>query len=187
MAVGAHTGEWSHALYECGKDTGDSLKHSSALRVVSSLISLARSSELGHLNVATRALWSQRLKFVDDYPLGSRSRVEIRPPYDVRVQFLREQDTAVVVRYVDKLVSIGSNVGEPAINREDALAAAGNVVDVLPVREKQKVFGRVRTLVEEPIQISKLDQYEATTQHPLSRFRVSSEAQQMCYRRPVVS
>ena len=173
MAVGAHTGEWSHALYECGKDTGELVEAFKRVARREQLDLTGSFSELGHLNGATRALWSQRLKFVDDYPLGSRSRVEIRPPYDVRVQFLREQDTAVVVRYVDKLVSIGSNVGEPAINREDALSAAGNVVNVLPVREKQKVFGRVRTLVEGPIQISELDQYEATTQHPLSRFRVS--------------
>ena len=89
------------------------------------------------------------------------------------VAFLREQDPTVVLQYVDKLVAIGSDVGEFLINRSAALAAAANVIDTLSVTDRRHFFERVRPLVEQSIQISEADRFHGSTQHPLSRFRIS--------------
>ena len=173
MAIGAHTGEWSRSLGECGDDTGELIE---AFEQVAERenIDLARPlSDLGHLTAGTRALWLQRLRFVADHPLGKRSGGPIGPQYDVPTKFLREQDPTVVLQYVDKLVAIGCDVDQPVLNRAGALAAAANVMDVVSTGQKRQVFGLVRPLAEQSIQISELDRYQASTQHPLSRFRIS--------------
>ena len=173
MAIGAHTGEWSSALEGCGDDTGELIE---AFEQVAERdnIDLARPlSDLRHLTAGTRALWLQRLQFVSDHPLGKRSGGPIGPRYDVPIEFLREQAPTVVHQYVDKLVAIGCDVDQPVLNRAAALAAAANVMDVVSTGQKRQVFGRVRPLAEQSIQISELDRYHANTQHPLSRFQIS--------------
>ena len=173
MAIGSHTGEWSRALDECGNDTGELIE---AFERVSERegIDLARSlSDLGHLSSETRAVWSQRLQFVADHPLGQRTEYAIDPRYDVPIAFLREQNPTVVLQYVDKLVAIGCDVGQFVLNRAAALAAAANVVDTLSDSDKRCLFKRVRPLVEQSIQISEADRFNVSTQHPLSRFRIS--------------
>ena len=78
-----------------------------------------------------------------------------------------------VLQYVDKLVAIGCDVGEFVLNRGAALAAATNVIDTLSVIDKRHLFERVRPLVEQSIQISEADRFHVSTQHPLSRIRIS--------------
>ena len=173
MAIGSHTDEWLRALGECGDDTGELI---AAFEQVAERenIDLARPlSDLGHLTAGTRALWLQRLQFVADHPLGKRSGGPIGPRCDVPTEFLREQDPAVVLQYVDKLVAIGCDVDQLVLNRGGALAAAANVMDVVSTDQKRQVFGHVRPLAEQSIQISELDRYQASTLHPLSRFRIS--------------
>ena len=173
MSIGSHTGEWSRALDECGDDTGELIE---AVERISERenIDLAHSlSDLGHLTNGTRAVWLQRLQFVADHPLGQRTEHAIGPRYDVPIGFLREQNPTVVLQYVDKLVAIGCDVGEFILNRGAALAAATNVIDTLSVSDKRHLFERARPLVEQSIQISEADQFHVSTQHPLSRFRIS--------------
>ena len=173
MAIGSHTGEWSRALDECGDDKGELID---AFERVSERenIDLAHSlSDLGHLTSGTRAVWLQRLQFVADHPLGQRTEHAIGPRYDVPTAFLREQNPTVALQYVDKLVAIGCDVGEFVLNRGAALAAATNVIDTLSVSDKRHLFERVRPLVEQSIQISEADRFHVSTQHPLSRFRIS--------------
>ena len=173
MAIGSHTGEWSRALDECGDDTGELIE---AFERISERenIDLAHSlSDLGHLTSGTRAVWLQRLQFVADHPLGQRTGHAIGPRYDVPIAFLREQNPTVVLQYVDKLVAIGCDVGEFVLNRAAALAAATNVIDTLSVSDKRHLFERVQPLAEQPIQISEMDEFHESTQHPLSRFSVS--------------
>ena len=161
------------ALDECGDDTGELTE--AFVRVAErEMLDLAGPlSDLGHVTETTRALWSGRLQFVSDHPLGKRSGSAIGPRYDVPAEFLREQESTAPLQYVDKLVAIGSDDGQLVLNRAAALAAAANVVDVLSLSAKEQVFRRVRPLTEQPIQISEADEYHASTQHPLSRFRMS--------------
>ena len=173
MAIGSHTGEWSRALDECGDDTGELIE---AFERVSERenVDLARSlSDLVHLTSKTRELWFQRLQFVSDHPLGQRTEHAIGPRYDAPTAFLREQNTTVVLKYVEKLVAIGCDIGEFVLNRAAALSAAVNAIDTLSAGSKRRLFERVRPLVEQPIQISEADRFHVSTQHPLSRFRVS--------------
>ena len=172
MAVGSHTGEWPRALEDCGEDTGVLIE---ALEQVAARehVDLSESySVLAPLTSATRALWSQRLQFVADHPLGKRSEHAIGPRYDVPSAFLQELDTATVRRYIEKLSALGRNTDEMSINRAGALAAAGNVVDVLADDLRQQLFQASRPLVEEPIEISEMDQHDSDSQHPLSRFKM---------------
>ena len=173
MAVGSHTRDWARALDECGDDTRELIE---AFERISERenIDLSHSlSDLGHLTSGTRAVWSQRLQFVADHPLGQRTEQAIGPRYDVPIAFLREQSPTVVSQYVEKLVAIGCDIEQFVLNRAAALAAAANVVDTLSVSDKRNLFERVRPLVEQSIQISQADRFNASTQHPLSRFRIS--------------
>ena len=173
MAIGSHTGEWSRMLDECGDDTRELIE---AFERVSERenVDLAQSlSELGHLTSGTRAVWLQRLQFVADHPLGQRTEHAIGPRYDVPPAFLREQNPTAVLQYANKLVAIGCDVGEFVLNRGAALAAAVNAVDTLSLRDKRRVFESVRPLVEQSIQISDEDRFHVSSQHPLSRFRIS--------------
>ena len=173
MAIGSHTGAWSRALDECGHDTGELTE--AFMRVAErEMLDLADSlSDLGHMNEATRALWSARLQFVSDHHLGKRSGSAIGPRYDVPAEFLRELESTVSLQYVNKLVAIGSDDGQLVLNRAAALAAAANAVDLLSESDREQVFQRVLPLAEEPVQISEIDESHARTQHPLSRFRMS--------------
>ena len=173
MAIGSHTGKWSQTLDECGDDTSDLIEAFERVAEREN-IDVARSlSDLDHLTGDTRAIWLHRLQFVADHPLGQRSEHTIGPRYDVPTAFLQEQSSTVALQYLNKLIAIGCDVGEFLANRAAAFAAAANVADTLSASEKGKVFERVRSLMEQPIQISSIDQYHASTQHPLSRFRMS--------------
>ena len=173
MAVGAHTAAWSRALDECGDDKRELIEAFERVAEREELDLAGPLSYLGHLTAATHALWSQRLQSVADHPLGKRSNYTIAPRYNVPVGFLRNQDSAVVLRYVEKLVAIGSDDGELALNRVAAFGAAADVIEVLSNDEKSQFFGGVRPLVEQTVAISESDQYHANSQHPLSRFRVN--------------
>ena len=173
MAVGSHTSAWSRALDECGDDTGQLTE--AFVRVAErEMLDLAGPlSDLGHLTKATRALWSRRLRFVSNHPLGKQSGSAIGPRYDIPAEFLSEQESTASLQYVDKLVAIGRDDGQLVLNRAAALAAAANVVNALSPSDKEQIFRRVRPLAEQPIQISETDELHASTQHPLSRFRMS--------------
>ena len=93
--------------------------------------------------------------------------------YDVPPKFLEEQDREVVCGYAEKLVAIGINRDELAINREAALGSAGNAVDFLPTEKKRRLFERVRPLTDQGIEISEMDRFSAGSQGPLNRFKVS--------------
>ena len=173
MAVGSHTGVWTRALDECGDNTDELAEAFVRVAEREALALAGPLSELGHLTEATRALWSLRLKLVSDHPLGKRSEGPIGPRYDVPARFLREQEATVTIQYVDKLIAIGGDDGQLVLNRATALAAAANVVDVLSPDDREQVFRRVLSLAEQPIQISEMDEYHVSTQHPLSRFRMS--------------
>ena len=173
MAVSGKTGAWSRTINECGDETGELIEAVERVAERDTLDLADRLADLGHPTAATRALWSQRLQFVAEHPLGQRAEHIIGPRYDVPADFLREQDAAVVNRYVDKLVAIGSDHEERVINRAAALEAASDVMDMLPHDEKRQLFGRVQPLAEQPTQISKMDHYDARSQHPLRRFRIS--------------
>ena len=173
IAVGSHSGEWSLALKECGDDTGELAE--ALVRVAErEKLDLADTlSELGHVNEATRTLWSSRLQFVAEHPLEKRSRGEFGARYDVPADFLRGLESATSLQYVEKLVAIGSDDDQLVLNREAALAAAANVANMLSTSDKEKFFRRVKPLAEQRIQISEMDEYQTSTQHPLSRFRMS--------------
>ena len=173
MAIGSHTGEWSRALDECGDDTGELAEAFVRVAERENLDLAGPLSELGHVNEATRKFWSSRIQFVAQHPLGKQSRRAIGPRYDVPDEFLRGMESTVSLQYVDKLVAIGSDDDQLVLNREAALGAAANVADVLSDDNKEQVFRRVRPLAEQPIQLSAIDEYQASTQHPLSRFRIS--------------
>ena len=173
MAIGSHTGDWTRALDECGDETVELIDAFQRVAEREGLDLAGSLSELGHLTSSTRAIWSQRLQYVADYALGKRSGGPIGPNFGVPAEFLREQDADVISKYVDKLVMIGCDDDELALNRRSALATAANVIDVLQRDEKRHIFRRVRPLTEQPIQISEMDRFDASTQHPLSRFRIS--------------
>lgn len=173
MAVGGHTYDWKRALDECGEDIAT---------LVSAFESVAERerhdladplSDLGHLNTATRLLWSDRLKFVEQHPLGERSEYSLLSRYDVPKQFLEEQEVETVDRYVQKLVAIGSDHHEAIVNRASALNSATTAVELLSTLRKRELFGLVRPLTGPEARVSALDEYQSRTLHPLSRFRIS--------------
>ena len=87
--------------------------------------------------------------------------------------FLVEQSDEAVLQYVEKLVAIGCDVDEFVLNRAAAFASAVNAIDALSVGDKGRLFERVRPLVGQSVEISGADRLHASTQHPLSRFRIS--------------
>ena len=173
MAVGGHTNDWSRALDECGEELGELILAFERVSERDGVDLAGPLSELGHLNAATRTLWSRRLRFVDEHPLGERSQYSLLTRYDVPPDFLEEHTTEVADGYIRKLVAIGSNPHEAILNRAAALGSAANVVDLLPVDAKRTLFGAVRPLAEPRIAVSELDAYQAETRHPLSRFQFS--------------
>ena len=174
IAVGGSSQEWRRALNACEDDTEELMEamtlvaeRADAEHVVDSL------ADLKQLTPDTRDLWTRRLQFVEDYPLEKRASHTIGLSFDVSEEFLREQGETIALQYIDKLVAIGKNEGEPVGNRADALAAASDVIDLLSDSEKARVFEQVRPLVEQSIRGSDMDQFQAGTQHPLSRFQIS--------------
>ena len=173
MAVGSHSSVWSYALESCGDDSRELIE---ALERVADRVQLDLTralAQLGHLNAATRAHWTKILQFVANHPLGQRSSYDIGSEYYVPEEFLKEQSNDVVHGYVDKLIEIGLNPHEPSINRASALAAAANAVDLLTESKREELCERVQPLTDHGIQISEVDQFTASSQHPLSRIRVS--------------
>ena len=173
MAVGAHTGDWPRALAQCRDDTGELVKAFGRVAERERIDLAGPLSDLGHLEAATRALWSQRLQFVAEHPLGQRAKYTLGSRYDMPSEFLREQDEAVVHHYLDKLVAIGSDPHEPIVNRASALDSADNVVDIIQAEKKKDLFERLRPLTAQQLQISEVDQFRGDFQHPLSRVRIS--------------
>ena len=173
IAVGSHTGEWYRALEECGDETDQLIAAIEQVAEREDLDLAGPLSDLGHLTEATRSIWSGRLQFVADHPLGKQTKGPIGSRYDVPAQFLRDQDSKVSLRYVEKLVSIGVDEGQFVRNRAGALAAVAKVIDVISPSDREQFFRRVRPLVEQSIQISDVDEFHSKSLHPLSRFRMS--------------
>ncbi len=172
MAAG-NSNDLVRALYECGDDLGELV---AALERIAEREGRDQSwllSDLGHPNAGTRALWSNRLQFVAQYPLGKRSEHTLGSRYDVPAQFLEEQGSEVVNRYIQKVVAIGGNCHEPNTNRVSALGSAAIVVELLSADRKRELFAIVKPLTDPETRVSAVDEYGAGTLHPLSRFRIS--------------
>ena len=173
MAIGSHTGEWSRALDECGEDVGELIEAFERVSQRENIDLAGVLSDLGHLTIGTRAVWLRRMHFVVEHPLGQRTEHVIGPRFDVPTAFLVEQSAEAVLQYMDKLVAIGCDVGEFVLNRAAAFASAVNVIDTLSAGDKGRLFERVRPLVDQSVELSDADRFHASTQHPLSRFRIS--------------
>ena len=106
-------------------------------------------------------LWTNRLEFVEQYPLGKCTEHILGPRYDIPTQFLEEQDSEVVNRYIQKLVAIGSNCHEPNTNRVTALESASLVVELLSADRKRELSRIVKPLTEPETRVSAVDEYEA--------------------------
>ncbi|MCY3661128.1 MAG: HEAT repeat domain-containing protein [Caldilineaceae bacterium] len=173
MAAGRLVHHWVQALNECGNNLDELIAafERVAEREGSELADPL--SDLGHLNAATRALWSRWLQAVEQYPLGEHSEHNLASWYEVPRQFLEEQEDEVVNRYVRKLVAIGSNCREPSRNRSNALNLASNAVELLSNDKKKELFEIVKPLTDSKTKVSAWDEYQASTLHPLSRFRIS--------------
>ncbi|MXZ23512.1 MAG: hypothetical protein F4Y80_01380 [Caldilineaceae bacterium SB0665_bin_21] len=172
FAYGSNGLAW--VLDDCGGDLGELV---TAFERVSERPGSALSgplSDLEILNSATREIWFKRLRFVEQYPLEERSNFGIGGRYDIPKQFLVEQGEDVAIRYIQKLVAIGSNCHEPRVNRTNALASAFRVVEVLPPGSKAKIFGIVKPLIYPDACVSTVDKFEAGMQDPLGRFQFSS-------------
>ena len=173
MAVGGHTYDWMRALGECGDDIAALVSAFEGVAEREGRELAGPLSDLGHLNTATRLLWSDRLQFVEQHPLGERSEYSLLSRYDVPKQFLEEQEVVIVDRYVQKLVAIGSDPHEAIVNRAAALDSATTAVELLSTPRKKELFGVVRPLTDQEARVSELDEYQIGTLHPLSRFRIS--------------
>ena len=173
MAAGSHTNDWSRALDACGEDVGEVIAAFERVAEREGIDLAGPLSDLGHFTDATRALWSAQLQFVADHPLGQRPQSSIGPSYYVPPDFLNDQSKDVVHQHVDKLIAIGSNPHEMAINRAAALGSAAEVMDTLDPDKKEQLFRRVRPLTDPHIRISEMDEYSASSQDPLSRVRLS--------------
>ena len=173
MSIGSHTADWSRALNECGDETGELVEAFQRVAEREGIDQAGPLSDLWHVAAPTGTIWTQRLQYVDDYTLGERSSHPIGVDFVVPADFLRKQEPETLWNYVDKLVEIGCDDDELAINRASALAAAASATEVLQTVQKRHVFDRVRSLLEQPIPISEMDRFHASTQHPLSRFQVS--------------
>ncbi len=173
MALGGHTNDWLRALEECGDDVGELVAAFERVGEREGNDLAGPLSDLEHLNAATRKLWSDRLQFVEQHPLGERSEYSLLSRYDVPREFLQEQEGSIADRYVRQLVAIGSNGHEAIVNRAAALDSAADAVELLPTSTKRELFEVVRPLTEPETSVSELDEYQAGTLHPLSRFRIS--------------
>ncbi|MXY87967.1 MAG: hypothetical protein F4Y92_03820 [Dehalococcoidia bacterium] len=173
MAVGAHTGDWGRALRECGEDIDELVETLEGVAEDREIDLAGPLSDLGHLNTATRALFSKRLRFVDDHPLGARQSLALYVRYDIPLGFLREQGDSVAQEYVGKLLAIGANPNEAIVNRSAALESAAAVVELLPDDKKSAIFASVWPLTATGTEVSERDQDLATTMHPLNRIRLA--------------
>ena len=173
MAIGAHTGDWARVLKACGDANQELIEAFERVAEREKLDLVRPLSDLEHLTAATDALWSQRLQSVFDHPLEERSNFKVSPRFDVPGKFLGKQDSAVALRYVEKLVAIGFNEDELVLNRTAAFSAAANVMDVFSKDEKSEIYERIRSFVAQPVRLSDLDRYQIRTQHPLSRSRIN--------------
>ena len=132
MALGGHTNDWQRALAECGADLDALIDAFERVADREGNDLVGPFSDVEHLNAATRRLWSERLQFVEQHPLGERSQYTLLSRYDVPQEFLKEQEGDVVDRYVRKLVAIGSNSHEAVVNRAAALGSAAAALELLP-------------------------------------------------------
>ena len=169
MAAGRLVHHWVEALNECGDDLDELIAAFERVAEREGSELTASLSDLGHLNPATRKLWSDRLQFVEQYPLDKCFPTR----FDISRQFLDEQEVEVVDRYVQKLVAIGSNHHEPVRIRATALGSAATAVELLSPKRKQELSEIVRPLTNHATRISEWDRYQASTLHPLSRFQSS--------------
>lgn len=173
MVAGRLVHHWVEALNECGDDLDELIAAFERVAERKGSDLTASLSDLGHLNPATRKLWSDRLQFVEQYPLDKHSQYRFPTRFDISRQFLDEQEVEVVDRYVQKLVAIGSNHHEPVRIRATALGSAATAVELLSPERKQELSEIVRPLTNHAARLSEWDRYQVSTLHPLSRFRSS--------------
>lgn len=170
--IGARTRDWWRAIRECGPETETLIKaiESVAARTGVNLdVALAK---LEHLSESTRAHWSERMKYVAEHPTGPMRSQTIGDDYEVAKPFLEGQTTEAVTEYVNKLVAMANSSHVHAANRDGALRAGGNVVDLLPTDRRISLFEQVRHLVEPDVELSEHEQRYAESDHPLSRVRI---------------
>ena len=173
IAVGVNTSEWRHAIDECGDDTRELVETLERISEREQLDLAVPFSDLGHLNQATRAHRSSRLRSVADHPLGRRSSHDIVSSYGIPTEYLEEQPAEIVDQYVGKLVAIGSNSEEMCANRAKAFAAAADAVGLLSTGRRKQLSEQVGPFAAEGIQVSESDRVSAASLNPLSRFRIS--------------
>ena len=173
MAIGSHTSDWVQALNECGDEIEELTIAFERVAARGGVNLVGPLSDLEHLSDATRALWANTLQFVAQHSLGERSTYSLGTRFSVPRSFLEEQETETIYRYVEKLVSIGSDRYEAIANRANALDAAANAVDLIDSCERSEQFEKVRPLIEPGLGVSELDEFHSSTKHPLSRFRIS--------------
>ena len=114
-------------------------------------------------------LWSDRLQFVEQYPLEKHSQYRFPTRFDISRQFLDEQEVEVVDRYVQKLIAIGSNHHEPIRIRATALESAATAVELLSTDRKRELSGTVRPLTDPTTRVSEWDKHQAGTMHSRNR------------------
>ncbi len=173
MSVGGHTNDWRRALHECGEEIDELIAAFERVSAREAVDLAGPFSDLGHLNAATRTLWASRLRYVEQHPLGERSEYSLLSRYDVPKQFLEEQAGTIAERYVQKLVAIGSDRHEAIVNRVNALRCAAAGVEILGADRRRELFVSARSLTDPETKVSELDEFEAGTSHPLSRFQIS--------------
>ena len=173
MAAGRLVHHWVEALDECGDDLDELIAAFERVAERKGSDLTASLSDLGHLNAATRKFWADRLQFVEQYSLEKHSQHRFPTRFDISRQFLDEQEVEVVDRYVQKLVAIGSNHHKPVRIRATALGSAATAVELLSTKRKQELSEIVKPLTNRATRISEWDKYQASTLHPLSRFRSS--------------
>ena len=105
MAVSCLECYLERAFSACGTDLGELITALECVAERERCDLAGPLSDMGHLNSATRMLWTNRLEFVEQYPLGKQSKHILNSRYGIPARFLEEQDSEVVNRYIQKLVA----------------------------------------------------------------------------------
>ncbi|MCY3734105.1 MAG: HEAT repeat domain-containing protein, partial [Chloroflexi bacterium] len=169
--TGPRIKDWWRAIRECGPETEtliEAIESVAARTGVNLDVALAK---LEHVSESTRAHWSERMKYVAEHPTGPMRSQTIGDDYEVAKPFLEGQTAEAVAQYVGKLVAMANSPHVHSANRDGALRAGGNVVDLLPADRRISLFEKVRPLVGPDVELSEHEQRYAESNHPLSRVR----------------
>ena len=170
--IGPKISDWWKGLRECGAEIETlavAIERTAARTGVNLDEALA---ELGYLSESTRTFWSDRLSYVEAHLAGPLKSQTLGDDFGVPRQFLEEQTPETTSRYVTNLVAIAKSPRVVAVNRGGALLAGGNVVDMLPLDLRTRLFEEARPLVEPNVELSDHDRHSSDTDHALSRVRI---------------